>query len=110
MTYDQTPLGRARKSYAKWRSRGEGRAFIAILFSMNEGICPRCGRKMYLAYGHEDGRSMNNARATLDHRVPLAVRPQHDKNNLDLCCYGCNHDKGMEQYAAETNKHGGRDI
>ena len=94
---------RAKKSYSRWRNRGEGRAFIAILFSMNEGKCPRCGVPMFLAFD-EKMNLFSSRRATLDHVVPLIETQTHDKNNLAICCSGCNRDKGLENLIIHSKK------
>ena len=93
---------RARRHYQNWRRRGEGRAYIAILFSMCEGICPRCGKKMWLAYGDLD-YFPRHSRATLDHIEELKFQKTHDKTNLAVCCEECNQKKNTDLYKPRWN-------
>lgn len=88
-------LNKARRHYQDWRIRGEGRAYIAILFSMCEGICPGCGVKMWLGYGEFNNFPIHS-RATLDHVNELKFSKKHDKTNLQICCHGCNQKKNLE--------------
>jgi 5-methylcytosine-specific restriction endonuclease McrA len=80
----------ARQRYNQWKVKGEGRAYLAILFSMCEGICPVCGKQMYLCYG-DDTKLPRDSRATFDHIEPLKYLKRHEKTNLMICCYSCNH-------------------
>lgn len=96
---------RARKAYNKWRSQGEGRAFLCMLFSMNEGRCPNCGVEMILYFGESKNGESEQNRATLDHKIPLHITQEHDKNNLTLMCYRCNKDKAGEVSAQQTKKY-----
>lgn len=86
-------LERARERYRQWRTRGEGRAYLSILFSMCEGICPICGKPMYLSFGEVKGLP-KDLRATFDHIVPLKFTKKHEKTNLMICCYACNNSAG----------------
>ena len=51
------------------------------LFEEMNGRCAYCG--IELEY----------KKATIDHKVPLAVGGTNDRENLIICCFSCNHYK-----------------
>lgn len=96
---------KAKTIYDRWRNRGEGRMYLCVLFSMCEGKCPNCGKNMNLNFynGKSRGGSPHNM-ATLDHIIPLNTTEKHDKMNLQIMCFECNHNKAGEIEARNSCK------
>lgn len=59
------------------------------LFAENPN-CPTCGRGMVLKF---KGKKPPNTLATLDHIIPLIAGGSDQKENLQLICGRCNHEK-----------------
>lgn len=95
-----------RRKYGHWRNQGEGRALLCIQFSLCEGLCPSCGIPMILYFGEGrlSGRKSEHNRATFDHVEALCFAKEHNKFNVKISCYKCNHDKGLEEEAVLMKK------
>lgn len=97
----QLPLSRkdrtqiARRTYERWRNQKRtAKVYIAILFSMCNGVCPECGVDMVLSFNVGENNRLNAA--TLDHITPLADVMEHSKYGLQIMCKACNREKGQE--------------
>lgn len=82
----------ARGTYSRYRNeRKESKAYIAILFAMCNGTCPKCGQKMILSF--DDKWNNRGYSATLDHIMPLSMEVDQGKMGLQIMCRRCNLEK-----------------
>lgn len=73
------------KQYKKWQETRE-----RYLAPKTELLCYICKKPL------------TKETATLDHVKPKGSHPElrHDENNLQVCCWQCNGDKGSQSYEA----------
>ncbi len=84
--------GKARKHYNQWRTHTrESKIFLATMFALCAGVCPRCNINMTLSYAMP--YSAYDHSATLDHTDPISKTMKHDKLNLAIMCRKCNTEK-----------------
>jgi hypothetical protein len=67
--------------------------YRAFLYFYQNGRCAYCLKEMRLSF--EGGHAKGNV-ATLDHVKPASKKGKTTWDNLILCCYSCNHDKGSK--------------
>lgn len=76
-----------REAYRKWRQRSkESRLYLATMFVLAEGRCPKCGIDMYIDFKNES----RDDKASLDHIIPLSKTMEHTKLGFQIMCTRCN--------------------
>ena len=83
----------ARKQYQEWRRNTvEAKMYLATLFVLCRGKCPKCDGDMVLTFAYYTKGNL----ATLDHVNPLSYTLKHDKTGLQIMCKDCNEKKGSD--------------
>jgi len=79
---------RVRDTYRSWRHlTKESKLYLAVMFVLCEGKCPKCGVGMILSFTKEDECPRS---ATLDHINNLSYTEKHEKLGLTILCKACN--------------------